>query len=1145
MKRGHMNHPPLAEDSKCAWNSPRRWSASLLLLAGLAALLLSLRASGTAAETPEGRLMRFPDIYKNKIVFSYGGDLWLVTTTGGEARRITTHPGLELFPKFSPDGKWIAFTGQYDGNFNVYIMPSEGGQPKQLTFLPDIANIPERMGPNNEVITWFPDSKRILFLSRRNTINTWFGRLFSVSIDGGLPEQLPIDKGGLTSFSPDGAKIAYNRIFRNFRTWKRYRGGMAQDIWIYDFKANQIEQITDYPGTDTFPMWHGDAIYFVSDRGPEQRQNLYRYDLSDHKTRQLTHFKDFDVNWPSLGPDSIVFENGGYLYVFDLKTEQARKLTVYLNGDSDLVRKHWAPVANYVTDFDLAPNGMRAVFSARGDVYTAPAKEGSIRDLTRSPGSRERFAAWSGDGKWIAYVSDRTGEDELYITPQDGMGKEVQITSGRTGFLFQPVWSPDSKALLYADSSVNLFYVNVEEKKPVQIDQGHYDDITDYRWSPDSKWAAYAKTAENHNPVLYLYSLADQKITPVTDDFTSSWNPVFDPDGQYLYFLSNRQYNEVLGVYDMEFSNPRATRIYLTTLRSDLASPFAPRSDEASAAGETEKAQAPAEFRIDLQGIGDRIVAVPVPPGNLERLAAAKGELLFVSKPTQGIAGPLPGEPPAIQIYDLKERKGGVLVSGATAFALSFDGTKVLYAAPKKPEAGGDEEESGPVARTFGIVDAKLPEKEAHKAGEGALDLAGMQAELDPREEWGQIFREVWRQERDFFYERSMNGVDWEAESKRYEPLVSHAASRYDLTYILGEMVGELSNSHTYVGGGDYPDLKPVNVGLLGVDFQADTAHGLYRLGKIYSGENWDDSLRSPLTEPGVGVKEGDYLISVNGRSLNTRQNPYELFVNTAGQNVTLEVNSSPATEGARRAAVKPISSEFGLRELDWINSNRRKVDALSGGKVGYVYLPDMSARGLNAFVKQFFPQIRKEGLIIDVRYNGGGFVDQLIFERLRRVLAGMESARHWRSNTIPDDVFHGFLACVTNHYAASDGDFFTYFFKQYKLGPVVGERTWGGVRGIRGYIPLMDGGYVTRPEFSLYGVDSQWLVENHGVEPERRGGQPARPGNAGKGPPTREGRGTGHEGGPGPSSPDSKPAARPSGVPREVRSIRLIASAC
>jgi tricorn protease len=478
------------------------------------------------------------------------------------------------------------------------------------------------------------------------------------------------------------------------------------------------------------------------------------------------------------------------------------------------------------------------------------------------------------------------------------------------------------------------------------------------------------------------------------------------------------------------------------------------------------------------------VAGVPLPPENIRELLAAKGAIFYVTMPVRGLSGPLPGEAPAVRAYDLKERKGGVVVVGATGFALSFDGTKLLYAAPRVPPVSPEEEE-GPIERIYGIVDAKLPEKEPHKVGDAALDLSGMRMEVDPPKEWRQIFNEVWRQERDYFFERSMNGVNWEKEREKYAPLVPYAASRYDLIYILGEMIGELSNSHTYVGGGDYPDLKPVNAGLLGVDLEADPPHGLYRIKKIYSGENWQPNLRSPLTEPGVDVKEGDYLLAVNGRPVRMPQNPYELFVNTADQNVTLRVNSTPGGQGARTIMVRPIASELGLRELDWINSNRRRVDSMTGGQVGYIYLRDMSAGGLNQFVKQFFPQIRKEGLIVDVRYNGGGFVDQLIFERLRRILVGMQAARNWQSDTVPDDVFYGYMACVTNHYAASDGDFFTYFFKKYQLGPVVGERTWGGVRGIRGFIPLIDGGYITRPEFSLYGLDSEWLIENHGVEPD------------------------------------------------------------
>jgi tricorn protease len=1052
-----------------------------------------------AADMPEGRLMRFPDICQGKIVFSYAGDLWVVDSSGGVARRITTDPGLELFPKFSPDGKWIAFTAQYDGNFNVYVMPAEGGEPKQLTFEPDVAPVPERMGPNNQVINWLPDSKRILFLSRRDTYNDWFGRLFTVSIDGGLPERLPLDKGGLTSFSPDGTKIAYNRIFRNFRTWKRYTGGMAQDIAIYDFKNNTYERITDYPGTDTYPMWHGDTIFFGSDRGPEHRINIYSYSLKTKQTRQITEFKDYDVGWPSLGPDAIVFANGGYLYTLDLRSQKTKKLTVYLPGDRDLARPHWSNVSHFVTDFNISPEGNRAVMTARGDIFTVPAKYGSIRNLTQTPGIREKFAAWSPDAKWIAYVSDRSGEDELYITPSDGMGRETRITTDGKMTRMAPVWSPDSKKLLYADKDLRLFYVDINEKTPVLIDQGKYFDITEYVWSPDSKWVAYAKQEENTNNAINLYSLADKKITPMTTSFTNSTAPAFDPGGKYLFFLSQRDYNEVLGVYDFEFANPKATRVYLVTLRADLPSPFAPKSDEGGKkpdesadeekgkAGDKEKREAEdvvKNFRIDLAGIENRVVALPTPVANIVTLRAGKQGVYYSTAPVRGLSGPLPGEQSAIHVYDLKERKASVLLTGAVNFELSFDGSKLLYSAAPGGDAGDDDEDPGPRALTFGIIDAK-PVDTPHHVGEGELDLASMDMRIDPRAEWQQMFNEVWRQERDFFFEKSMNGVDWPRERERYAALLPYVGDRYDLTYLLGEMIGELANSHTYTGGGDSPDLHPVNLGLLGVDYELDAASGFYRFKKIYPGENWDAGLRSPLTEPGVVVKEGDYLIAVNGRELKAPEPPDELFVNTAAQTVTLTVNSQPSEAGARQVVVKPVSTEYGLRQLDMIETNRRKVDRATGGRVGYIYIPDMEGEGLNEFVKQFFPQVRKEGLIIDVRYNGGGFVDQLIFERLRRILAGMDAARNFASATIPDVVFHGSMVGITNEYAASDGDIFSYYFKQYHLGPLIGMRTWGGVRGIRGYIPLLDGGYITRPEFSVYGLNSEWVIENHGVAPD------------------------------------------------------------
>jgi len=1057
-------------------------------------------------EMQEGRLMRFPDIHGDKIVFVYGGDLWLASSSGGRAQRITTHPGRELFPKFSPDGKWIAFTGQYDGNFNVYVMPAEGGQPKQLTFYQGGAQpLSDRMGIHDEVVSWFPDSKRIVFLSRRDASNGWTKRLYSVSIDGGWPEPLPIDQGGLISFSPDGTKIAYNIIFRNFRTWKRYTGGLAQSITIYDLKNNTSEDLPHTEWTDTFPMWHGNAIYFSSDRGPEHRLNLYRYDLGRKQTEQLTHFTDFDVMWPSLGPDAIVFENAGYLYTFDPQSNGTKKLNIYLPGERDQAMKHWANVSKSVSDFDISPEGKRAVFSARGDVFTVPAKEGSIRNLTRTPGIRERQVAWSPDGRGIAYVSDRSGEDEIYITPQDGLGKEQQITSGYKGFKFAPAWSFDSKKLAWADKDLRLWYVDINDRKSVEVDRGKYGEITNYAWSPDSLWLVYDKSENSGFSLVYLYSLETRTSTPVTTSMTNSYGGIFDPEGKYLYFLSDRDYNEIVGSIDFEFANPKTTRVYVITLRKDEPSPFQVLSDEAQIKKEEPAPQAtneaaksdnpaagkekqkeiengkeakpgekekPAAFHIDLEGISDRVVALPTDPGVINTLAAGKGFIYYSTTPIQGLSGPIPGETSAVQVYDLKERKSKTLIEGVERFAVSFDGSKLLY-----------EAEGGANGHTYGIIDAK-PDGEK-KAGDGALNLSGMRAELDPPQEWKQMFEEVWRQERDYFYEASMNGVDWPKVRDKYAALLPYVADRYSLTYILGEMIGELSNSHTYVGGGDYPSVPTVTVGLLGADFEVDPASGVYRIKKIYPGENWDSSLRSPLTEPGVPVKEGDYLLAVNGRVLRAPQNLYELFVNTANEMVTLTVNSKSSDGGSRTVQVKPIADEFKLRELNMIEANRKKVDAATQGRVGYVYLPDMGDEGLNQFVKQYFPQIRKQGLIFDVRYNGGGFVDPLIFARLRRILAGMNSQRNWESSTVPSQVFNGSLACVTNHFAASDGDIFSYMFKYYKLGPLIGERTWGGVRGIRGLIPLMDGGYISRPEASRYDLNSQWIVENRGVQPD------------------------------------------------------------
>jgi tricorn protease len=1078
----------------------------------IACIVVACTRFSGAQEAQEGRLLRFPDIDKDRIAFVYGGDLWLASGSGGTARRITSNPGRELFPKFSPDGKWLAFTGQYDGNFNVYVMPSDGGQPRQLTFYQGQAHaLSDRMGILNQVIGWAPDSRNIVFLSRRDASNGWIKRPYTVSVEGGLAQPMPMDEGGLLSFSSDGTKVAYNRIFRNFRQWKRYTGGMAQDITIYDLKNNVVDQViphTDY--TDTFPMWHGNTVYFTSDRGPAHKLNLYSYDLGGKQVEQLTNFDQYDVMWPSLGADAIIFENGGYLYKFDLQTKQSTKLVIFVNGERDDAMKRWVNASKHVTDFDIAPDGKRAAIAARGEIFAVPAKEGSIRNLTHSPGEREQHVAWAPNGQWVAYVSDRTGEDEIYITSQDGLAAEQAVTSGHKGFMYQPVWSPDSSKIAWSDKDCKLWYVDLKDKKPVEVDQNKYGEIVNYRWSPDSKWLAYDKNVDSGLSVIYLYGLADHKITAVTSALNNSYSAVFDPDKRYLYFLSDRDFNEVLGNIDFEFANPKTTRVYVVTLTADEPSPFPTLSDEVKVKSEEpevvtpvpdgnkkskqpparkeEKGEKPGEkteqtatkappktFKIDLEGIQNRIVALAVPPAVIRNLDVSKDAIFYSTSPIQGLSGPIPGEGKGIHAFDLKEHKDKVLLDGADHFALSADGSKLMY---RVDDAGGGAGE-GPM----GIIETKITEA-PHKVGDGALKLDGMRVEIDPPQEWKEIFNEVWRQERDYFFEPAMNGVDWQKTKGQYAQLLPFVADRYSLTYIMGEMIGELSNSHTYVGGGDMPDLHPVAVGLLGADYEVDSS-GFYRIKKIFTGENWDAHTRSPLTEPGVNIKEGDYLVAINGRQLRAPQTPDELLVNAANEVVTLTVNSTPASGGAHQVVVKPIADEYTLRELNMIATNRKKVDEASGGRIGYVYLPDMGDGGLNQFVKQYFPQIRKEGIIFDVRYNGGGFVDQLIFARLRRVLAGMSPARNWEPGTIPANVFHGYMACVTNHFAASDGDFFSYFFKQYKLGPLIGERTWGGVRGIRGNIPLMDGGYITRPEFSLYSLDSKWLIENRGVQPD------------------------------------------------------------
>lgn len=1043
---------------------------------------LCLYWSWPALAPEEARVLRFPTIYGNQIVFTYAGDLYTVSSSGGIARKLTSHPGYEAFARFSPDGKYIAFTGEYDGNREVYLMPAEGGIPIRLTYTPVLTrdDIADRMGPNNIVMGWTPDGQKIVFRSRMREWNDFNGQLYVVSRQGGLPEQLPLPRGGFCSFSPDGQKLAYNRIFREFRTWKRYRGGMADDIWIYDFQTKKIENITNNPALDIIPMWSGDKIYFLSDRDESQRLNLYVYELATKKVRKLTDFKEFDIKFPSLGPEAIVFENGGYLYRFDLQTEKISKVPVIIADDQVTGRQELIKVAERIHTFDLSPDGQRAVFGARGDIFTVPKKYGPTRNLTQTPGIHERNVRWSPDGRWIAYISDRTGREEIYLIPQDGSGPERQLTKNGDTYKYNLLWSPDSQKILWDDRAFRLCYVVINTGEVVEVTKGRVWEIDSYAWSPDSRWIAYAQPEIEGLTRLYLYSLETKKTYEVTEPWYNSYSPVFSSDGRYLFFVSDRDFNPVYSRSEFNHAYLAMSRIYLVTLASTEKSPFEPKSDEVAVAeqgglssqeSKKEKSIPPSPekptsrleekkekplVKVDPEGITQRIVALPIEVADYSNLASVGDKIYYLKRK------PL-DQKSVLCFYDLKNQEEKEL-GNVEAFVLSADQKKMLVRQEK----------------SYAIIDLptgpiKIEEK---------LDLNGLEVNLDRRAEWKQIFEECWRQMKDFFYDPNLHGVDWEAIKRKYQPLAEAVNHRADLTYIIGEMIGELNASHTYVGGGDVPQVKRVSVGMLGAQLVKD-ASGYYQIKKILKGQNWDKNLRSPLTEVGLEVKEGDYILAVNGRSTKEMINIYEALVNTAGKQVRLKVNSRPEEKGAREITVIPIENENALYYYNWVESKRQIVDKATGGKVAYIHIPDMGVRGLNEFVKQFYPQLRKKALIVDVRGNGGGNVSPMIIERLAREVHMVGIARGSIPTPDPEALLWGPKICLIDEFSASDGDIFPYRFRQMNLGKLVGKRTWGGVIGIRGTLPLLDGGYLNKPEFATYGLEGQWIIEGQGVEPD------------------------------------------------------------
>jgi tricorn protease len=1061
--------------------------------ASLAAVLLTLTATaaepgGLPPDKDEARLLRFPAIHGDRIVFGYAGNLYEVPATGGTARRLTSHDGYEMFPRFSPDGKWLAFTGQYDGNTEVYLMPAGGGVPRRLTWTATLARdeVSDRMGPNNIVMGWKHDGKHVVFRSRMHSFNDFLGQLYTVSVDGGVPEPLPLPRGGFCSFSPDDGKLAFNRVFREFRTWKRYRGGMIDEVWVYDFAAKKTENLTKFNhprpyvadeagerelqqagAQNVFPMWHGSRIYFLSDRDEHKRMNLYAIELPNGAARKLTDFHDFDCKFPSLGDKSIVFENGGWIYRFDLDGEQTVRVPVYVREDLASRRGSVVNVSKNVTNFEISPDGKRALFGARGDVFTVPAKDGPTRNLTHSPGVHERNSKWSPDGKLIAYVSDASGEDEIWVVQADGKGAPQQLTKDSDTYKFEPSWSPDSKKILWTDKKLRVRYVDVASKEVTTVTTAKVWEVRDAAWSPDSRWIAWSEQEPDGGyGRVVLWGVEHKKPVEVTDGWYAANSPAFGSDGKYLFFVANRDFNPVYSATEWNHAYQDMARINLVTLAADTASPFKPRSDETGEHREEPKKEnakkdAPkkdAPIKVDVEGLKERVVDLPVQPANYRSLVSVGDVLYYVRQGTKDAK-------PALQSYDLTARKETALGS-VTGFEISADGKKMLVSQDGK----------------YGIVD--LPK--APVTLSEPLDLSGMEVTLDRQKEWDQIFRECWRQMRDFFYDPGMHGVDWKAVRDKYEPLAAHAAHRADLTYVIGEMIGELNAGHCYAGGGDLPKVERLPTGLLGADLARDPESGYARIKKIFRGSPGDPKLHAPLAAVGVDAKVGDYLVAIDGRPADKLASPYEALVNKAGKQVTLTLNAAPKADGGRDVVVVPVASEAGLRYHDWVEANIKKVSDATGGRVGYLHVPDMQVAGLNEFVKHFYPQTKKKAAIIDVRGNAGGNVSPMLIERLRREIAMITIARNGVPTQEPQALVNGPLVCLTNEFSASDGDIFPYRFRQHKLGKIIGKRTWGGVVGIRDALPLLDGGTLNRPEFSRYDVDGKrWVMEGYGVDPD------------------------------------------------------------
>jgi tricorn protease len=1073
----------------------------------LAAIVVFFTSTFLIAQSDPPLLLRFPTISKTQIVFNYADDLWIVSREGGTAHRLTAGVGIESLPHFSPDGALVAFTGEYEGNRDVYVVPASGGVPRRLTYHP----------ADEYVAGWTPDGKKVLFNSWGSNFIHFEDQLYTVAVEGGMPTQLPLPIAEDASFSADGTHIAYVPHPKWQQAWKRYHGGQTTPVWIADLKDSSIVKVPRENSNDDHPMWVGNTIYFLSDRnGPV---SLFAYDTNTKQVSEVLHSDGLDFKTASAGPDAIVIEQFGAIKLYDLQTHQAHNVNIHIDGDLTSVRPHFAKVEpKRIQNFGISPTGARALFEAWGEIFTVPTDKGDIRNLTKSPAVADRDPTWSPDGKSIAYFSDESGEYELCIRDQNGLGTVRHINLGNPPtFYYSPTWSPDSKKIAYTDKRLQLWYLDLDKPTPKLVDTDYYwtfgNNPMSQTFSPDNKWIAYTKQLVSGQHAVFIYSLDQSKSFQVTDGMSDALYPIWDKNGKYLYFTASTNIALATVALDMSADEHRVTRnVYMAVLSKDEKSPLAPESDEekpkeekkpdqekekskeqpsdkskkdkakASEKSTTddkeddkdkdkEKKEEPVVVKIDIDGIGQRILSLPIPAKNYLNMLPGKTGILFLSEGPQVVTeDDYPNVSQTIQKFDLSKRKVDKVLEDVNDFAVSFDGEKILYRKGDSWSTASPDDTPGGGGGT-------------PKPGFGPLKLDGWEVYVEPRAIWKQIYNETWRIQRDFFYDPHYHGLDLEKAKKKYEPYLDGIASREELTYLFQECLGEMTVGHMFVGGGEMPEVKKIKGGLLGADYTLE--NNRYSVAKVYNGENWNPGNEAPLTQPGVNVKPGDYILAVNGRDLHANENIYSFFEETAGKQVVLKVGANPDGKDSRDVTVVPVDSEENLRHLAWIENNRRRVDEATGGRIAYVHVPNTAGGGYTSFNRYFFSQVGKQGAIIDERFNEGGQLADYIVNYLNRPLMSKVTSRDGHDWSSPSEAIYGPKVMIINEMSGSGGDALPWYFRKAGVGPLVGKKTWGGLVGIGGYPELIDGGRVTSPRAAIYGLNGDWEVENHGIPPD------------------------------------------------------------